>query len=257
MKKDICGIAAIVNIFILLSSSIAFCGDTGRRVPVLDLPEKVVDLGKAVQGERASGGFVIRNHGSAPLKILDIKPSCGCTVAELPAKEIKPGGEVRVDVKVDTSGKVGKIRKSVRISTNDPVTPVTTVEILVDVILPEHVDMKNGRLFKGACAGCHADPAKGLTGEGLFEAVCAFCHGHYGLGGVAKRINSLEYLESHSDGYIKDVIMQGKSRTSMPGFWKEAGGPLSEEQIDSLVKLIRWWEEGFVFKRNEERSRRR
>ena len=259
-RADIALFIFIVFVFSFTAPSVVFSADSDNALPEISLPKTVIDLGRTFQGEKASGNFIIRNSGAAPLKLIEIKPSCGCTVAEPATKAVEPGGEVAVSVQVDTAGKVGRVRKGVEITTNDPVTPVTSVEILVDVILPEHVDMKNGRLFKGDCARCHAVPAGGLEGEPLFEAVCAFCHGHYGLGrssasaDSALRINSLDYLETHKDDYIRGIIKEGKQQTSMPGFGKAAGGPLSKDQINSLVKLIRWWQEGFVFKKNEERS---
>lgn len=231
----------------------AECRDAGPR---LVLPRTVIDLGVSFQGEKATGSFLIRNDGAAPLNIREIKPSCGCTVADLEKNTVIPGGEVKVGIAIDTSGKTGKVKKNVVIRTDDPGNPEATVDILTEVRIKEHMSWKKDRtLFTGDCARCHAAPAQGKTGEPLFEAVCAMCHGHYGLGGSAPRINGLKFLEAHDDAYVKKIITGGKHGTSMPGFSKEYGGPLDETQVDSIVGLIRWWENGFVFKSNEERHK--
>ncbi len=233
----------------------ASCQD-GSASPRLSLPQGAVDLGVSFQGEKATGSFLVRNDGSAPLSIIEIKPSCGCTVAEPESKTVMPGKDVKVGIEIDTSGKIGKVKKNVTIRTDDPRKPEAMVEVVTEVRIREHLSWKKDQtLFNGDCARCHAAPAQGKTGEPLFEAVCAMCHGHYGLGGIAQRINDLKFLEAHDDAYIEKIISSGKQGTSMPGFSKEYGGPLEEGQVNSLTGLIRWWKEGFVFKSNEERHK--
>ena len=47
---------------------------------VVDKP--IVDVGKVKKGDPVRHEFVIRNAGDAPLEITEVKPSCGCTVAD-------------------------------------------------------------------------------------------------------------------------------------------------------------------------------
>lgn len=226
----------------------------GVGLPKITVPAGVVDLGQSFQGEKASGGFVIGNAGDGPLHIIKVTPSCGCTVAEIDINTIEPGKEINVPVSIDTAGKIGVIRKSIEIESDDPERPKLTVELQTLVSIREHSAMQtNKTLFQGGCANCHSLPAKDKTGEALFEAVCAHCHGHYGLGGSAGKMNDLKFLEARGDAYLKKIIVDGKTGTAMPGFSTESGGPLDKEQIDSLVQLMRWWQEGFIFKKNEER----
>ncbi len=221
--------------------------------PQIHLPETEVHLGDAVQGDTASGHFIIENHGTSPLEILDIKPSCGCTVAELEKPTIQPGEKISVKVDVDTEGKSGPFRKVITIKSDSPKRKEIKLYVYVNATTPEHGELKqSSSLFEGKCAACHTTPAKGLTGEPLFEAVCQMCHGHYGLGGIAKRMNQFDYLLEHDNNYFENIIRNGLPGSAMPAFSKEQGGPLDEKQIKSLVKLMRWWEEGFIFKANVE-----
>lgn len=229
-----------------------------KAAPSLYLPEDSIDLGSVIQGQVAQGKFTIFNNGSAPLEILEMKTSCGCTVAEMDTKTIPPSGKVEIKVSVNTADKVGRIRKSIDIKTNDPNAGEVRLSVYVFVRINAHAAKarKGSSLFTGKCASCHAEPAKGLVDEPLFEAVCAMCHGHYGLGGeAARRINDLEYLDDKSLAEIRKAIAEGAPGSSMPGFSKRAGGPLSKLQIDSLVGLIQWWKKGYVFRKNEERQR--
>ncbi|MBI5235589.1 MAG: DUF1573 domain-containing protein [Deltaproteobacteria bacterium] len=238
----------ICGLFILTTTAQA-----GNGKPRITVPTGAIDLGASYQGEKASGKITIGNAGDKTLNIIKLTPSCGCTVAELTIKTIEHGKEIAVPVSIDTTGKIGLIRKTIEIQSDDPERPKLTVELQTVVSIREHSTMTMSKtLFQGDCAGCHALPGKDKTGETLFEAVCAVCHGHYGLGGTI-RMNDLNWLEAHDDAYLKKIIADGKAGTSMPGFSIESGGPLNKEQIDSLVELMRWWREGFIFKQNAQR----
>jgi len=252
MTDKIWRLTTTFAILALITPLISFADEIkGMAAPALYLPKKSIDLGSAMQGAVAHGKFTIANRGSAPLEILELKSSCGCTVAELETKTIKPGEEVTVHVSIDTAGKVGQIRKSISIKSNDPASQDAKVGAYITVNIADHqVSSDAGAIFRGKCAECHFAPAGDLKGEPLFEAVCAMCHGHYGLGASAMRINDLKYLESYHKGATRKIIAGGGDKTSMPGFSKSKGGPLSDEQIDSIMELIEWWGEGFVFKKN-------
>jgi hypothetical protein len=61
----------------------------------------------------------VRNTGSYPLVIAEVKGSCSCTVAERPEDPIQPGEEGVIKADVDTERtSTGEITKSVRIVAN-------------------------------------------------------------------------------------------------------------------------------------------
>ena len=80
--------------------------------------EPVIDVGGVSQGEEIVHSFAIRNDGDGPLEIAQVKPSCGCTVAEYD-EVIAPGASGSVRVVLKTKEFNGPIAKSVRVYTND------------------------------------------------------------------------------------------------------------------------------------------
>lgn len=81
-------------------------------------------------------------------------------------------------------------------------------------------------LFTTRCAQCHGAPAAaGRIGEDLYAAICAMCHPDEG---------SL----SNRGEPLRTAIAVGDLDRSMPAYAREQGGPLSDDQIDSLVRFI-------------------
>ena len=101
----------------------------------------VVDVGPVKKGELIRQEFVIRNTGDAPLEITEVKPSCGCTVAEYD-KVIPPGGKGRVKMVVETDAFGGGIAKSVSVFTNDPGNP--RLNLVVKALIREPVVARPG-----------------------------------------------------------------------------------------------------------------
>ncbi len=240
-----------LRLFLLTVLCLAF--STVQAAPRLFLETQKVELGEVMHGEFAKGQFVIKNVGDAPLDVSELEISCGCAVVDFKPTVLAVGDELSLDVSVDTIGKVGEIRKKITILSNDPLSPETPVYVYVRVAVADHDVIDSAAIFKGDCQFCHAGTEASLQGEPLFESVCFMCHGHYGLGGLAKRINDFGYVSNHDDEHFRSVITNGLPGTSMPAFAAEHGGPLTNKQIESLVTLMRWWEDGFVFKANEER----
>src|SRR5436305_6468304 len=90
--------------------------------PKAVVPEPIKDVGTQPKGEKIAHDFVIRNEGTAPLQITEVRPACGCTVADLD-KTIAPGQSGKVHVVVDTSTFGGPISKGVTVFTNDADNP--------------------------------------------------------------------------------------------------------------------------------------
>ena len=85
------------------------------------------------------------------------------------------------------------------------------------------------------------DPRKVVSFEPLFNLNCAGCHGARGQGGAAVGLAAPGYLAFAPDAAIREVIANGRAKTSMPAFAHSAGGMLSDEQVDALVRGIRGW----------------
>ncbi len=87
--------------------------------PQLVVEEPVHDFGEVWIKPTLDHTFVIQNTGAAVLKILKVKPGCGCTTNGEYNREIPPGGTGRIPLKLRTSN-LAKFTKRVTVTTNDP-----------------------------------------------------------------------------------------------------------------------------------------
>jgi len=81
-------------------------------------------------------------------------------------------------------------------------------------------------------------------GEARFKQVCAGCHadqgGGYLAGGNAPAIGKSGFLKVASDGYIREMVREGRSNTRMRGFQGPDGlANLSDHEIDSIISYLR------------------
>lgn len=102
------------------------------------------------------------------------------------------------------------------------------------------------------CIGCDAPgrPARGpevprpdqvMAFAALYQQNCAGCHGDKGKSGAALSLDNPVYLAVAGEATIRRVTAEGVNGTLMPPFARSAGGPLTDQQIDSLVRGILAW----------------
>jgi mono/diheme cytochrome c family protein len=145
-----------------------------------------------------------------------------------------------VNVTVNLAGKQGTFYKTVFVyGTNGQ-----KIDLNLKVNMPENPEMSRLRnqqlamadhqsVFKGDCARCHVDPAKGLMGAPLYAKACGICHEAYPRDSKVTNLHAMSHPTNLD--FWKQIIANGKQNTMMPGFSSAAGGPLTEGQIDSLV----------------------
>jgi mono/diheme cytochrome c family protein len=73
----------------------------------------------------------------------------------------------------------------------------------------------------------------------LYQENCAGCHGADGRRGVAEALNDSLYLSFVSDAALQQVIAEGRRGTNMPAFSQQAGGSLTDKQIELLITGMR------------------
>ena len=73
----------------------------------------------------------------------------------------------------------------------------------------------------------------------LYAQNCSGCHGADGRLGAARPLNDPLYLALVSAATLRAVIAQGVPGTSAPAFAQQAGGTLTDKQIDILVEGMR------------------
>jgi hypothetical protein len=100
--------------------------------PAIDIANKIEDFGMVAKGEKIHATFNVRNTGKAPLEITQVRPTCGCTVANFD-RTIPPGGTGKIVAEVDTTGFSGPISKAVLVFSNDPAAPQVNLVIKAEV----------------------------------------------------------------------------------------------------------------------------
>jgi cytochrome c oxidase cbb3-type subunit III len=110
-------------------------------------------------------------------------------------------------------------------------------------------------------AGCDRMPGKPVPEERwkaatevtdfsqLYALNCSGCHGAGGRLGAARPLNDPLYLALASDAVLRSAIAQGVPGTSAPAFAQQAGGNLTDKQIDLLVEGMKSrWGKAELFK---------
>jgi mono/diheme cytochrome c family protein len=82
-------------------------------------------------------------------------------------------------------------------------------------------------------------PDKVVDFAALYATSCAGCHGADGMGGAAIALADPVYLAIADDATIRRLTAGGVPGTAMPAFARNAGGLLTDEQIDVLVRGMR------------------
>lgn len=87
--------------------------------------------------------------------------------------------------------------------------------------------------------------AEALASEGevVWQYNCSSCHGLAGEGGIGPALNSTQFLRSASDAQVRTLVAVGIPGSQMSAFSLDHGGPLTSEQIRSVVAHIRAWED--------------
>jgi cytochrome c oxidase cbb3-type subunit III len=109
-------------------------------------------------------------------------------------------------------------------------------------------------------AGCGSPPGQPRQGSEvpapnevlefstLYAQNCSGCHGAEGRGGAAIALADPVYLGIVDEAAMREVVARGVQGTSMPPFTQNAGGMLTDKQIDVITSGIRshWSKPGIL-----------
>ena len=188
-----------------------------------------------------------------PVTILEVKPGCSCTTAEVPPVPwtIPPGSNGQFKVSVNLAGKniiPGVLPKVVRVSTDlgfkilmlninilppPPMSEMTQAQRDAGIAAAK-VDRQ--AVFKGDCVSCHVKPGEGKYGQELYNAVCTVCHQAERRATMVPDLHALKVYTN--DDFWRTWITHGKPGSLMPAFSTSEGGPLSDMQIASLANYL-------------------
>ena len=106
--------------YILASLLLFFVLTSFSQKPKISFDESEHNFGNIEEkGGKVSHKFTFTNNGKNPLRILSVKPSCGCTTPDWTKDEIKPGNQGYIIAEYNPKGRPGVFRKSLSIVTND------------------------------------------------------------------------------------------------------------------------------------------
>lgn len=216
---------------------------TTKPQPHIDFDSTTHDFKSVEEGTEVRHTFVVKNTGNADLKIAEAKSTCGCTTVNLQKNVVTAGGTTTIDIMIDTALKQGHIDREITLKSNDPVKPMTSLFLKADIKDPHAMLGANvqSKIFQGRCAVCHVNEGIGKTGEDLYLADCAMCHGFKAQGGFAPALNGLNVENKIIAKRVRKVIAEGSpTHRSMPAYAKEKGGPLTAAEIDSLIEYLKW-----------------
>jgi mono/diheme cytochrome c family protein len=205
---------------------------------------------KATVNTNISVATVTNSINPAPVTILNVHPSCGCTTAELPPVPwlLAPGTNAVIRVNVNLAGKSGIVFKSVTVTTDKgktdlmlriniqpapPAKPMSEEE-RARGIAASKIDRQ--AVFKGECASCHVRNVQGQYGQQLFAAICSVCHEASPRATMVPDLHQLK--DPTSEEFWRTWITSGKAGTLMPAFATAQGGPLNDMQIASLAVYL-------------------
>jgi mono/diheme cytochrome c family protein len=193
--------------------------------------------------------FCFTNLSAAPLTVINVHTSCGCTTAQLPALPwaVPAGTNGQIGVRVNLAGKSGTVTKTVTVGT-DQGTKTLLVKIIIappaTPVLSEAVRLQNMQVsqtnrqavFYGDCASCHVKAVEGKYAKQLYDEVCGVCHE---AAHRATMVPDLHKLTVPTDeNFWRTWISYGRPGSLMPAFAKTETGPLTDMQIVSLAAYL-------------------
>jgi mono/diheme cytochrome c family protein len=213
----------------------------------------------AKQGESSAAfTFTVTNVSAREVVINRLSTSCGCTVAQLPTTpyHLGSGSNVSLSASMDLRGKFGTITKSISVDSSagfKSLTVSANIPQAAPVATAAHGTAAQNAMgdrakniqsaladrqaiFKGECRTCHVDKGVGKMGQELYAASCGICHEAEHR---AAMVTDLKVPRTERDlAFWQKWIMEGKPGTLMPAFAQAHGGPLTQEQIDSLTVYL-------------------
>lgn len=98
-------------------SMIKAAGDSANFTTIQWM-DSIKNFDKITEGQKLEVVYRFKNTGNKPLVITDVRPGCGCTVADKPAEPIMPGKEGEIKAAFDSKDKAGQQHKNITVQAN-------------------------------------------------------------------------------------------------------------------------------------------
>jgi len=107
--------------------------DTANFTTIKWLDTLSRNYGTIVEGEKLNVAYRFRNIGTTPLVIGQVRPSCGCTIAEQPQKPIAPGEEGEIKAVFNSEHHTGINHKTLFVNANTKGVQNYSLQFVVQV----------------------------------------------------------------------------------------------------------------------------
>lgn len=108
------------GVFLHINSFESFAQvENKKKGAIISWVENSFDFGDLEQGAKVEHSFRFINSGTEPLLITNVEVTCGCTTPKgWPRDPIAPGESAEITVSFNSTGKSGKQRKVVSLTSN-------------------------------------------------------------------------------------------------------------------------------------------
>lgn len=122
----------ILNFFILFALIQTSLYGADQNSIVFD--KKLYDFGKVGQHQKVSTVFYYTNKSDSVINIKKVNKTCGCTVAEISKRWLRPNESGKIKIKLDTRSYKGTITRRVYFETDPELKPSPQIMIKATVI---------------------------------------------------------------------------------------------------------------------------
>jgi hypothetical protein len=110
------------------------CVPQSRKTEMgIKFKEETYDFGTHDEGQNLEHDFLFVNTGERPLRILDVKPNCSCTVVDDWDENIVPAQIGKIPVTLKTTGYQGNVIKTIIVKTDVPNSESITLTVKANV----------------------------------------------------------------------------------------------------------------------------
>lgn len=104
------------------------------EMPQISFEKTEFDGGDLIAGEKLTYKFRFTNSGGSPLRITNVKASCGCTASKPESEVIQPGESSYITATFNSRGRRGRQHKTITVRSNDPKNGVVVLHLRANVV---------------------------------------------------------------------------------------------------------------------------
>jgi hypothetical protein len=122
--------------------------DSNTTAPRITFDETIHDFGDVVPETKHATRFTFKNTGTAPLKIINVRPCCGAVTKGVEEGQVyAPGRGGAVELEYPAGTLPGSVLRYIYITTNDPAQEITTLTFKAEIVAQISCEPVNLRLF--------------------------------------------------------------------------------------------------------------